>query len=309
MRTFNTHYGLTTCEVVIGHQTRDSWRPVSCTCARWESHGILVGNADPGGHPQTEESGSPQTFISSHLFLSSRKGWSSSIVSLSLHRYSIHHQFMAIYPCKYFLHPPTFFCSHYYYPYGGSWTTARASWLADLFLDLFFFLLQPVADWLIILDTNMSKHSLSWLNILEALPQLLEQRLNYIVWSQIPSSVLPPAYPSSFLSLCSNHPGLSSLLQMSPSPFSFMPLAQAISSSLMFSTFRPPFTNLTSTHLLELNSDKIRSCHWHTPITLKVFLSKIYSYIFICVITWLIFVCKPPPTYTRLWVTWIQGLC
>lgn len=96
-----------------------------------------------------------------------------------------------------------------------------------------------------------------------------------------------PIYLSSFLSLCSGHPDLPSVLRM-PLAFSCcMAFAQAVFSAWMFSTFQPLLTRSTSTRLLELSSDKVRSCHWHTPITLNFFLPQfMIMYLFVQLLSW-----------------------
>ena len=106
MGKFNTRYGLATW-VVLGHQFKDNKIPFGCTCMRPAKSYLefLLKMQILGASSNLKivilHKPSSHLITSFHL---PQKIWSSSVVSLPLHPYSIHHQFLALYLHKCLLH-------------------------------------------------------------------------------------------------------------------------------------------------------------------------------------------------------------
>ena len=160
MGKFITHYGLATW-VVLGHQFKDNQIPFGCTYMRLvKSYLEFLSKMRILGASSNLKSLILQK-PSFHLITSfhlPQKIWSSSVVSLPLHPYSTHHQFLALYLHKLLLHAPTLLhpwmllslCEHMDY-HQGLLTCCSSSTLAPL---------PTAADWRLsdLSRQNMTKY-------------------------------------------------------------------------------------------------------------------------------------------------------
>ena len=209
MGKFNTRYGVATW-VVLGHQFKDNKIPFGCTCMRPAKSYLefLLKMQILGASSNLKivilHKPSSHLITSFHL---PQKIWSSSVVSLPLHPYSIHHQSLALYLHKCLLHAsallhPRMLLSLWEHMdhHQGLLTCRSSSTLAPLGAIC---LLQPIKDWVISLDKTWPDVTFQMKSVGRAPITLENKDQNYKLVSKFFIGLLP-AHLSSFL--CSSFP-------------------------------------------------------------------------------------------------------